>query len=134
MWIYLASSSNSHLLPLRALQYLILNHTDCPIYRYKMYTKTLALALALSSAVSASPLNRRQDACQATYKSCIASGTPEVACQCDLTACVGEDAARIRSFCATATAGLVRSSSAAAPVPTSIPVSYLIHRLQNLDR
>lgn len=94
-----------------------------------MYSKTLALALALTSVISAGPLQRRQggDPCQDTYKSCVASGVPEVACACDLQACVGEDNARGREFCASATATIVRSSTTAGtrtstvatPVPTS---------------
>ena len=88
-----------------------------------MYSKTLALALALTGAVSAGRLNGRQsdDPCQVTYSSCVASGVPEVACACDLQACVGEDNARGREFCASATATIVRTSSAATPVTTSIP-------------
>lgn len=86
-----------------------------------MYPKTLALALALTSAVSAGPLNRREDPCQVTYKSCVASGVPEVACACDLQACLGEDNARGREYCASATATIVRSSTIATPVTTSIP-------------
>ncbi|KAF2626630.1 hypothetical protein BU25DRAFT_92007 [Macroventuria anomochaeta] len=86
-----------------------------------MYSKALALALALTSVVSAGPLNRRQDPCQDTYKSCVASGVPEVACACDLQACLGEDNARGREYCASATATIVRTSTHATPVTTSIP-------------
>lgn len=86
-----------------------------------MYTKTLALALALTSAVTASPLDKRQDnsPCQVTYRACVASGVPEVACACDLQACVGEDNARGREFCASATATIVRTSTKSTPAPTS---------------
>lgn len=86
-----------------------------------MYSKALALAIALASAVSAGPLNRRQNSCQDTYKSCVALGVPEVACACDLQACLGEDNARGREYCASATATIVRSSTVATPVATSIP-------------
>ena len=86
-----------------------------------MYSKTFTLALALTSVVSAGPLQRRQDPCQDTYKSCVASGVPEVACSCDLQACLGEDNARGREYCASATATIVRSSTIATPVATSIP-------------
>jgi hypothetical protein len=86
-----------------------------------MRSKTFALALALTSAVSAGPLQRRQDPCQDTYKTCVASGVPEVACACDLQACLGEDNARGREYCASATATIVRSSTIATPVATSIP-------------
>lgn len=83
-----------------------------------MLSKSLISILALTSAVSASPALRRQaDPCQDAYKSCIASGTPEVACSCTLTACVGEDNARIREYCASATANLPKTT--AAPVSTS---------------
>lgn len=84
-----------------------------------MHSKALALALALTSMVSASPLNKRQDPCQDTYKSCVASGVPEVACACDLQACLGEDNARGREYCASATATIVRSTSAPKPTGTS---------------
>ncbi|KAF9691235.1 hypothetical protein EKO04_010753 [Ascochyta lentis] len=83
-----------------------------------MYCKTLAVALALTSAISAGPLNHRQDPCQDTYKSCVASGVPEVACACDLQACLGEDNARGREYCASATATIVRSSTVATPSAT----------------
>ncbi len=86
-----------------------------------MYSKTLAVALALTSVVSASPLHKRQDPCQDTYKSCIASGVPQVACGCDLASCTGQGNARNREFCASATATIVRSTAAAKPVATSIP-------------
>ncbi|KAH8729255.1 hypothetical protein BGZ61DRAFT_446052 [Ilyonectria robusta] len=75
---------------------------------------TLVFALTLASAASAAPLGRR-DECQDAYKACIAAGTLEVACSCTLTACVGEDNARNREYCASATASL------AEPTPTEIP-------------
>ncbi|THY31176.1 hypothetical protein D6D01_02987 [Aureobasidium pullulans] len=79
-----------------------------------MLSNTLISILALTSAVSASPALRRQaDPCQDAYKSCIAAGTPEVACSCTLTACVGEDNARNREYCASATANLPKSSAKA---------------------
>ncbi|ENH62311.1 hypothetical protein FOC1_g10015282 [Fusarium oxysporum f. sp. cubense race 1] len=74
----------------------------------------LIIALAVASAVSAAPLSRR-DECQDAYKSCIAAGTPEVACSCTLTACVGEDNSRNREYCASATASLAQ------PTKTEIP-------------
>jgi hypothetical protein len=83
-----------------------------------MLSKSLISILALTSAVSASPALRRQaDPCQDAYKSCIAAGTPEVACSCTLTACVGEDNARNREYCASATANLPKTI--AAPPSTS---------------
>ena len=83
-----------------------------------MLSKSLISILALTSAVSASPALRRQaDPCQDAYKSCIAAGTPEVACSCTLTACVGEDNARNREYCASATANLPKTT--AAPSSTS---------------
>ena len=86
-----------------------------------MYSKSLALALALTSVVSAGPLKKRQDPCQDTYQSCVASGVPEVACVCDLQACIGEDNARGREYCASATATIARLSTVATPVATLIP-------------
>lgn len=79
-----------------------------------MISKNLALILATISAVSAAP-TKRQDPCQDAYKQCIANGTPEIACSCTLTACVGEDNARNREYCASATASLNL------PKPTEIP-------------
>ena len=80
-----------------------------------MISKTLTLALALSSFAAAAPtLKARQDACQDAYKSCVAAGTPEVACSCTLTACVGEDNARNREYCSSATANLATITSSAA--------------------
>ncbi|THX78803.1 hypothetical protein D6D05_05222 [Aureobasidium pullulans] len=78
-----------------------------------MLSNTLISILALTSAVSASPALRRQaDPCQDAYNSCIAAGTPEVACSCTLTACVGEDNARNREYCASATANLPKTTAA----------------------
>ncbi|KAF9776824.1 hypothetical protein IL306_004942 [Fusarium sp. DS 682] len=71
-------------------------------------------ALASASAVLALPLTTF-DECENAYKACIASGTPEVACSCALTACVGEDSARIREYCASATASLVQPTKTATP-------------------
>lgn len=80
-----------------------------------MVFKNLALALALASAVSAAPaLKARDDDCQQTYKNCVAAGTPEVVCSCDLTTCLGEDAARIRDWCYSATASLKTASATSA--------------------
>ncbi|KAF5236099.1 hypothetical protein FANTH_11406, partial [Fusarium anthophilum] len=72
------------------------------------------IALAVASTVSAAPLYSSDD-CQDAYKSCVAAGTPEVACACTLTACVGEDNARNREYCASATASLAQ------PTKTEIP-------------
>ncbi|KAH7168307.1 hypothetical protein DER46DRAFT_597142 [Fusarium sp. MPI-SDFR-AT-0072] len=89
----------------------------------------LIIALAVASAVSAAPLSRR-DECQDAYKSCIAAGTPEVACSCTLTACVGEDNARNREYCSSATASLAQPTKTDIPGgcnpahPGSCPSSY----------
>ncbi|KAL3298554.1 surface protein SP1 [Colletotrichum asianum] len=98
-----------------------------------MYNK-LTIALAMASAVSAAPaLAPRQDPCQDAYKACIAAGTPEVACSCTLTACVGEDNARNREYCATATADLPKPTSTGIPGgcnpahPGSCPSSYFTY-------
>ncbi|KAF5027012.1 hypothetical protein F66182_887 [Fusarium sp. NRRL 66182] len=74
----------------------------------------LIVALALASASSAVPLSRRAD-CQDAYNACVAAGTFEVACACAWAACAGEDNARNREYCATATA------SVAEPTKTEIP-------------
>ena len=74
----------------------------------------LALAAAIT-AVSAG------DDCQAPYNKCIAAGTPEVKCSCDLTTCSGEDAARIRDYCATATANLPTASAKPTAAPSTCP-------------
>lgn len=76
----------------------------------------LAAAVTLVSAQDDSP-------CRQTYEACLAAGTPEVACGCDLQACVGQDNARAREFCASATANLpprtsASSASSSAPVVT----------------
>ncbi|KAK4618044.1 hypothetical protein CLAFUW4_11953 [Fulvia fulva] len=72
----------------------------------------LAMAAAITAVVADS------DDCQATYKQCIADGYAEVKCSCDLTTCSGEDAARIRDYCATATANL--------PAPTKTSSATII--------
>ncbi|THY80300.1 hypothetical protein D6C93_09972 [Aureobasidium pullulans] len=78
-----------------------------------MLSNTLISILALTSAVSASPALRRQaDPCQDAYNACIAAGTPEVACSCTLTACAGQDNARNREYCASATANLPKTTAA----------------------
>ncbi|KAI1035055.1 hypothetical protein LB503_011695 [Fusarium chuoi] len=93
----------------------------------------LIIALALASAASAAPLSRR-DVCQDAYKSCIAAGTPEVACSCTLTACVGEDNARNREYCASATASLAQPTKTEIPGgcnpahPGSCPSSYFTNK------
>ncbi|KAK7408221.1 hypothetical protein QQX98_009630 [Neonectria punicea] len=98
-----------------------------------MISQTLSLTLALLSAVSAAPTFKRQDACQDAYKACIANGTPEVACSCTLTACVGEDNARNREFCASATASLALPTTTGIPGgcnpahPGSCPSSYFTY-------
>lgn len=80
-----------------------------------MNSKIASMILAFVAVASAAPANRRQDDCEAAYDKCIAAGTPQVACSCTLTTCSGEDSARLREFCATATASLVL------PTSTSIP-------------
>lgn len=84
-----------------------------------------ALALALpafaapaATSASATPTATPQDPCQTKYNQCLAQGTVEVACSCDLTTCVGEDSARIREYCASQTSGLKRAAT-----PTSAPSS-----------
>jgi hypothetical protein len=88
-----------------------------------MFTKAVTVALILSSVVSAAPtINARQDRCQNAYKTCIAAGTPEVACSCTVvTTCVGEDSAHNREYCASATANFSKAASTPVPAFTSIP-------------
>ncbi|PSK40307.1 hypothetical protein B9Z65_11 [Elsinoe australis] len=86
-----------------------------------------AAAAAMASA-SASVLVERQRDCQALYNTCISSGRAEVACQCDLATCSGEDNARTREYCATATASLstapsTTAHSGALPAPSSTVVA-----------
>ncbi|TPX16517.1 uncharacterized protein E0L32_003811 [Thyridium curvatum] len=97
-----------------------------------MISKNIAVALALASVASAAPaLKGRKVAedCYRAYDACVAAGTPEVMCACDQTACLGEDAARIREWCyqqthtlkpAPTTTGMT-STATASPTFTSIP-------------
>lgn len=83
-----------------------------------MGIKSLAIALALASTAIAAPTPQQSaDKCQDAYKACVAAGTPEVACACTLTACVGEDNARNREFCSSATASLVKPTSTGNGIP-----------------
>jgi hypothetical protein len=87
-----------------------------------MFSKFVYIAVILSSAASAAPvLHAHQNACQDAYEACIAAGTAEFACSCTLTACRGEDTARIRTWCASATINLSMPTSSDVPVTTSIP-------------
>ncbi|KAF5650610.1 surface protein SP1 [Fusarium sp. NRRL 52700] len=93
----------------------------------------LIIALAVASTVSAAPLYTSDD-CQDAYKACIAAGTPEVACSCTLTACVGEDNARNREYCSSATASLAQPTKTEIPGgcnpahPGSCPSSYFTNK------
>ncbi|KAF4971630.1 hypothetical protein FZEAL_9790 [Fusarium zealandicum] len=94
----------------------------------------VVVALALASAASAAPtLARRYDDCQDAYKTCVAAGTPEVACSCTLAACLGEDNRRNQEFCATATASLAKPTKTEIPGgcnpahPGSCPSSYFTY-------
>ncbi|KAF7197416.1 Vacuole-localized protein 4 [Pseudocercospora fuligena] len=81
-----------------------------------------SLTLITTTGTSSAPTTSGYvDKCQEAYKQCIAAGQPEVKCSCDLTTCSGEDAARIRSYCASATANL--TSTASATKPASYPTS-----------
>ncbi|KAF2148435.1 hypothetical protein K461DRAFT_282891 [Myriangium duriaei CBS 260.36] len=60
------------------------------------------------------------DKCQNSYKNCIALGNPEVYCDCQLATCTGEDSARERDYCSTATAGMtIKTGSATASAAAS---------------
>ncbi|KAM5356697.1 hypothetical protein ACJ41O_003343 [Fusarium nematophilum] len=97
----------------------------------------LIVALGLTSAASAAPLARR-DECQDAYKACVAAGTSEVACSCTLMACVGEDNARNREYCASATASLAQPTKTEIPGgcnpahPGSCPSSYFTYTIESL--
>lgn len=78
-----------------------------PSLHFKMRYTSVVVAAAIG-------LVSAQRDCQGLYKACIAAGTPEVVCQCSSYSCSGEDSARLRDYCATATAGL-------APVTGTIP-------------
>jgi hypothetical protein len=88
---------------------------------------SLALALpafaAPAATTSAKPIATPQNQCQVDYNNCLAIGTPEVMCSCDMTACFGEDAARIREWCAsktsTLTSGTATATATAAPSATA---------------
>lgn len=59
--------------------------------------------LALAAAMTAFAT---EDDCQTKYSSCMsAQGATEVNCQCQMLSCSGEDSARLRDYCASATAG-----------------------------
>ena len=79
-----------------------------------MRVSAFVFAAAIACA-SAGDLITRQDSndCQTTYNQCIANGEGETKCQCDLATCTGEDSARIRDFCATATAATGTASATA---------------------
>ncbi|KAF5708192.1 surface protein SP1 [Fusarium mundagurra] len=87
------------------------------------------IALTVASAVSAAPLYTSDD-CQDAYNKCVAAGTPDVACSCTLTACLGEDSARNREWCSSATASLAQPTKTEIPGgcnpahPGSCPSSY----------
>ncbi|KAF2166194.1 hypothetical protein M409DRAFT_23383 [Zasmidium cellare ATCC 36951] len=74
------------------------------------------ILLALASAVTAAVTGG--DDCQTTYDHCRSSGGSEVSCQCDLATCSGEDSARIRDYCASATSGAATSPPSASSYTT----------------
>lgn len=80
----------------------------------------LSAAFALTASAT---LTERQRDCQGDYTKCQAAGRSLVACQCDLATCSGEDNARTREYCASATASLstASSTSSAAQGPSSAP-------------
>ncbi|KAI9051773.1 hypothetical protein LZ554_004040 [Drepanopeziza brunnea f. sp. 'monogermtubi'] len=63
------------------------------------------VALVLASVASASIVARQED-CTQSYNACLAVGTPQVACACLQQACLGEDNARGREYCAAVSASL----------------------------
>ncbi|KXT02344.1 hypothetical protein AC578_166 [Pseudocercospora eumusae] len=81
-----------------------------------------SLTLITTTGTSSAPTTSAYvDKCQQAYNQCIAAGQPEVKCSCDLTTCAGEDSARIRDYCASATANL--TSTASRTQPASYPTS-----------
>lgn len=77
-----------------------------------MQQKLLALVAIFATAFA------QEEPCEVKYNQCVSSGQPEVKCSCDRTACYGEDAARIREWCAEAIANLTTSTTTSA-TPTS---------------
>jgi hypothetical protein len=100
-----------------------------PTATIKMKTSIILSSLALAlpafaapaATTSAKPIATPQNQCQVDYNNCLAIGTPEVMCSCDMTACFGEDAARIREWCASKTSTLTsgHATATAAPQPTA---------------
>lgn len=73
---------------------------------------------SLASSLSGSSSDDSDD-CQATYKTCTASGKSEELCGCDLATCTGEDNARTRDYCATVSASAATPSSTTAASSSS---------------
>lgn len=73
---------------------------------------------SLASSLSGASTDDSDD-CQATYKSCTASGKSEELCGCDLATCSGEDNARTRDYCATVSASASAPSSTATSTGSS---------------
>jgi len=90
---------------------------------------TVFITIAAIAGASASSVFPRAS-CQDTYNSCLASNKTQVACQCDQTACLGEDDATEADFCASATAGGIYktttspSSAATSPYVDSCQATY----------
>ncbi|KAL1878189.1 hypothetical protein Daus18300_002106 [Diaporthe australafricana] len=79
------------------------------------YPSLKAEATASSSAAATSATATDSDDCQSAYKVCVAGGTSEELCGCDLATCTGEDNARTRDYCASiSSAGLAATASATA--------------------
>ncbi|KAH7259411.1 uncharacterized protein BKA55DRAFT_562506 [Fusarium redolens] len=112
------------------LSILILYHQIVHLRLPFLIMNKLITALSLVSAALALPLTT-YDECENAFYACVAAGTPEMACSCTLTACVGEDSARLREYCSSATASLAQptktdapsvSSNDTAPVETFTPI------------
>ncbi|KAK4497135.1 hypothetical protein PRZ48_011585 [Zasmidium cellare] len=82
------------------------------------FTLLAFAAVATAAVTGGSPGGDGNDDCQATYTHCMSSGRGEVPCQCDLATCSGEDSARIRDYCASATSGAATSPPTASSYAT----------------
>ncbi|KAG8624162.1 hypothetical protein KVT40_009138 [Elsinoe batatas] len=69
------------------------------------------ISAIIASASARSLLARQEGPCQVKYNQCIATGRAEVACSCDRQACFGEDSARARDYCSSATATLTGTAA-----------------------
>ncbi|GAM90829.1 hypothetical protein ANO11243_088740 [Dothideomycetidae sp. 11243] len=84
-----------------------------------MRASTVIAAVAAISTVSAQDFLQKRDDCQKAYNVCISAGNAQVLCSCQLATCSGEDDARERAYCATATASLTASQTTSTTASTA---------------